>query len=95
MIKSDKIYSPQRFLKAVTGKTYNLTYDKPLVSQIERILINHRKPYSSYPLEDAQKALNKRGNIVLVSCSDLNEKYEFVEKYRWFKVSKDFKAAQK
>ena len=92
-IKSSKIYSPQRFLEAVTGKTYILNYDKPLVPQIERILIHHRKPYSSYPLEDAQKALNKKGNIVLVSCSDMNEKLEFVEKYRWFKVTKDFKAA--
>ena len=64
MIKSDKIYSPQRFLKAVTGKTYVLNYDKPIVTQIvtqiEEILIHHRKPYSSYPLEDAQKALNKQ-----------------------------------
>lgn len=93
MIKSDKIYSPQRFLKAVTGKTYVLNYDKPIVTQIEEILIHHRKPHSSYPLEDAQKALNKQGNIVLVSCSDVNEKLEFVEHYRWFKVSKDFKAA--
>ena len=93
MIKSDKIYNPQRFLEVVTGKTYILNYDEPLVPQIERILIHHRKPYSSYPLEDAQKALNKQGNIVLVSCSNMNEKLEFVEKYRWFKVSKDFKAA--
>ena len=93
MIKSDKIYSPQRFLKAVTGKTYVLNYDKPIVTQIEEILIHHRKPHSSYPLEDAQKALNKQGNIVLVSCSDVNEKLEFVERYRWFKVPKDFKAA--
>ena len=93
MIKSDKIYSPQRFLEAVTGKTYILNYDKPLVPQIERILIHHRKPYSNYPLEDAQKALNKKGNIVLVSCSDISENCEFVEKYRWFKVTKDFKAA--
>ena len=93
MIKSDKIYSPQRFLKAVTGKTYVLNYDKPIVTQIEEILIHHRKPYSSYPLEDAQKALNKQGNIVLVSCCDISENHEIIEKYRWFKVSKDFKAA--
>lgn len=93
MIKSDKIYSPQRFLKAVTGKTYVLNYDKPIVTQIEEILIHHRKPYSSYPLKDAQKALNKQGNIVLVSCSDITDKNEFVERYRWFKVPKDFKAA--
>ena len=93
MIKSDKIYSPQRFLEAVTGKTYTLSYDKPLVPQIEEILIHHRKPYNSYPLEDAQKALNKQGNIVLVSCSDMNEKLEFEEKYRWFKVDEKFKVA--
>lgn len=93
MIKSDKIYSPQRFLKAVTGKTYILNYDKPIVTQIEEILIHHRKPYGNYPLEDAQKALNKKGNIVLVSCCDVTEKLEVVEQYRWFKVPKDFKAA--
>ena len=93
MIKSSKIYSPQKFLEAATGKVYTITFDEPIVNQIERILIHHKKPYSSYPLEDAQKALKKQGNIVLVSCTDINEKREFEEKYRWFKVSKDFKAA--
>lgn len=93
MIKSSKIYSPQKFLEAATGKVYTITFDEPIVNQIERILIHHKKPYSSYPLEDAQKALKKQGNIVLVSCNDINEKREFEEKYRWFKVSKDFKAA--
>ena len=92
-IKSSKIYSPQRFLEAATGKAYTLTFDEPIVNQIERILIYHKKPYGSYPLEDAQKALNKQGNILLVSCTGVNVRNEFVEKYRWFKVSKDFKAA--
>ena len=80
-------------MEAATGKVYTITFDEPIVNQIERILIHHKKPYSSYPLEEAQKALNKQGNIVLVSCTDINEKREFEEKYRWFKVSKDFKAA--
>lgn len=93
MIKSDKIYSPQRFLEAVTGKTYILNYDKPIVPQIEGILIHHRKPYGNYSLDDAQKALNKKGNIVLVSCCDISKEGKVIEKYRWFKVSKDFKAA--
>lgn len=93
MIKSDKIYSPQRFLEAVTGETYMLSFDEPVVTQIERILIHHKKPYSSYPLEDAKKALNKKGNIVLVSCCDISDKHEIIERYRWFKVPKDFKAA--
>lgn len=92
-IRSDKVYSPQRFLEAATGKTYTLSIDEPFVNQIKRILIHHRKPHSNYPLEDAQKALNKKGNIVLVSCCDISEKGEIIEKYRWFKVSKDFKAA--
>lgn len=93
MIKSDKIYNPQRFLEAVTGKKYILNYDKPLVPQIEQILIHHRKPYGNYPFGDVQKALNKKGNIVLVSCSTVTDKLEVAEDYRWFKVSKDFKAA--
>lgn len=93
MIKSDKVYSPQKFLEAATGEVYVLSFDEPLVNQIERILIHHKKPYSNYPLEDAQKALNKKGNIVLVSCCDISENHEIIERYRWFKVSKDFKAA--
>jgi len=87
------VYSPQRFLEAATGKTYLLSYDKPLLPQIESILIKHSKPYSSYPLVEAQKALNRKGNIVLVSCCDISEKHEIIEKYRWFKVSQDFNAA--
>ena len=93
VIVNGSVYSPQKFLEAVTGKTYFLSYDKPLLPQIENILIAHRKPHSSYPLVDAQKALNKKGNIVLVSCCDISENHQFQEDYRWFRVSRDFNAA--
>lgn len=90
VLKSGKIYSAQAYLELVLGEAYILDHLKPVVPQIERLLIFNRKPYSSYKLEDTQKALNHKGNYVLVNCSDLTEDLEPYEEYRWFRVDECF-----
>lgn len=93
-IASGYIYSPQAFLDAVTGVCYCLSYNEPIVAQMERILIHHRKPYSSFSLKDTQKALNHKGNFILVDCCDLTEDLKPITDYRWFYVPKDFEEAE-
>ena len=92
-IVSGCIYSPQEFLCQVTGVCYCLFCDEPIVAQMERLLIHHRKPYSSFPLIETQKVLNHKGNFVLVDCCELTKDLEPTSDYRWFYVPKDFEEA--
>lgn len=91
ILKSGKIYGAQSYLDIVLGKTYILDHQKPILSQIERILYMNRKPFSSFKLEETQKALNHKGNYVLVSCCDLSENMVPYEEYRWFRVPDSFR----
>ena len=61
---------------------------------MERILIHHRKPYSNFSLKDTQKALNRKGNYVLVDCCELSKDFVPTKNYRWFYVPKDFEEAE-
>ena len=62
VLKSGKIYSAQAYLELVLGEAYILDHQKPVLSQIECLLIFNRQPYGSFKLEDTQKALNHKGN---------------------------------
>lgn len=90
ILKSGKIYSAQAYLELVLGEAYIIDHQKPVLSQIERLLIFNRKPYGSFKLEDTQKALNHKGNYVLVNCCDLTEDLMPYEEYRWFRVPDNF-----
>ena len=91
VLKSGKIYSAQAYLEIVLGKTYILDHQKPILSQVERMLYLNRNPISSFKLEETQKALNHKGNYVLVSCCDVSEDLVPYEEYRWFRVPDNFK----
>lgn len=85
-ISSGKIYSAQAYLQLVLGECYLLNYQKPILEQIERHLYLNGKPYGSYKLEETEKALNHKGNYVLVSCCDISGDLVPYEEYRWFKI---------
>lgn len=90
ILKSGKIYSAQAYLELVLGECYIINHTKPLLPQIERVLYLNRKPYRSFKLQDTQKALNHKGNYVLVSCCDVSENLMPYEEYRWFRVPDSF-----
>ena len=89
-LKSGKIYSAQAYLEIVLGETYILDHQKPILSQVERMLYLNRKPFGSFRLEETEKALNHKGSYVLVSCCDLTENLVPYEEYRWFRVPDNF-----
>lgn len=86
IISSGKIYSAQAYLELVLGECYLLNHQKPILEQIERHLYLNGKPCGSYKLEDTVKALNHKGNYVLVSCCDISGDLVPYEEYRWFKI---------
>lgn len=63
----------------------------PVRQEIERILIANKKTYRSFSLLEMQKALNHKGNYVLVDCYDIDDKGNPSPEYRWFRVPDGFK----
>ena len=93
MVKSDKLYSPENYLEAVTGKYFIVRGDDD-IAEIEAILDRHgyRDELWNYPLSEINHIVENDIGVVLVDCMVYNEdKKEFEHEYRWFEVPEDFK----
>jgi hypothetical protein len=92
MVKSEKIYSPQNYLEAVTGKCFIIRGDDDIDS-IDKILrreFNHS--LWNYPLSEIDHIVENELNVVLVDCMVYNnKKKEYEHEYRWFEVPEWFK----
>lgn len=90
MVKSEKLYSPQSYLEAVTGNYYCITEDNYLVF-IQRTLEQNNFELWDYPMSEIDHIVENELNVVLVECPIWNKKTEEVEYvYRWFEVPEDF-----
>ena len=92
MVKSEKIYSPQNYIEALTGNYY-LTDGDDDIEWIHDILENYEfNPLWDYPLSEIDHIVENKLNVVLVDCMVFNsETGEFEHEYRWFEVPEDFK----
>ena len=82
------LYAEYKAKKYMVAQFHSGTED--LYQGTRDLLIFNRKPYGSYKLEDTQKALNHKGNYILVNCCDLTEDLMPYEEYRWFRVPDSF-----
>ena len=90
MVKSNRIYSPQQYLEAVTGKCY-IVRDDDDISTITRILSHTGWNLWNYPLSEIDHIVENNIDVVLVDCMHWNEKrHEFDHILRWFEVPDDF-----
>ncbi len=90
MVKSEKIYSPQRYLELITGKCYMIDGEND-VEFIERILEEEYDSMWSYPLSEIDHIAEEGLDVVLVDCMIINEETDnFEHVYRWFEVPSDF-----
>lgn len=90
MVKSEKIYSPQNYLMAVTGDCYVIRGVNDIES-IEVILDDYSLELWNYPLSEIDHIVESDLNVVLVDCMVVNKKTdEFEHIYRWFEVPEDF-----
>lgn len=90
-VKYSKMYSPQNYVMAVTGKCYSFDSDDDCI-QIEQYLkANGYDDLWSYALEDIDEIIENEANVVLVELCyfDTNDKLQY--EYRWFEVPEDFK----
>lgn len=90
IIKSNGIYSPQRYLEAVTGNCYILSNEIPVLTEIENFLRIGDFDTHNYSLKETAKALQKGKPIVLVDCTDIDENSKMIPEYRWFCVPDNF-----
>ena len=90
MVKSEKIYSPQNYLVAVTGDCY-LIRGEDDVSFIHGILAHEELDLWDYALSEIDHIVENDINVVLVDCMVVNEDTDqFEHEYRWFEVPEDF-----
>ena len=91
MVKSEKIYSPQRYLVAVTDKCYIINGEDDIAT-IHEILAENGIEMWDYPLSEIDHIVENKLNVVLVECLVMNEETDsFENEYRWFEVPENFK----
>lgn len=91
MVKSERIYSPQQYLMAVTGKCY-IVRDDDDIETITGILADTGWNLWNYPLSEIDHIVENNLDVVLVDCMYWNEdNHEFDHIVRWFEVPADFK----
>ena len=89
---SDKLYTPEEYLKLILGEEYVLPETKNQVETVEIILDekNRRRGVLwSHALTEIEHISNDNGNVgvVLVDCLIYNEETQENEHcYRWFEV---------
>lgn len=93
MVKSSKLYTPQTYLEAVTGKCFIINGDND-VETVENILDAEfgEGSYWTYSLEDISHIVEEELDVVLVDFlvwNDQQNEYEHV--YRWAEVDENFK----
>lgn len=90
MVKSEKIYSPQRYLEGVTGDYYIIDGDND-IEVVEKILYEHGYELWNYPMSEIGHIVENELDVVLVDCMIWNaSKEEFDHEYRWFEVPEGF-----
>ena len=91
MVKSTRIYSPQQYLKALTGQYYAIRGLNDITT-IQSILEDYGFELWDYPITEIDHIVENQLNVVLVDCMVSNKKtYEFEHQYRWFEVPEDFR----
>lgn len=91
MVKSEKIYSPQNYLMAVTGQCYIIRGEDD-IGFIQSVLYENDLELWDYPMSEIDHIVENELDVVLVDCMVVNEETDqFEHQYRWFEVPEDFK----
>ena len=94
MVKSNKVYSPQNFVEALTGQCY-IFDGHNVIEQIHSLLRKHGyeddecETLWDYPLDEIEVIVDAKTPVVLVDVSGFDDNDEWVVEYRWFEVHTD------
>lgn len=92
MVKSERLYSPQKYLDAVLGECYLFdSFVDDDIKELEEILKKEDKALWNYPLTEIDHIVENGLDVVLVDCmvwSTTDRHYKHT--LRWFEVPSDF-----
>lgn len=91
MVVVDKVYTPQMFIEALTGKS-EFFYGKDPLSQIHSILkregfVKDGRELSEYPLDEIEHVVCENHNVVLVDVSGFYLDGGWEQRFRWFEIT--------
>lgn len=90
MVKSERIYSPQQYLEAITNKCYIIRGEDD-IAFIHGVLAHDGFDLWDYPMSEINHIVENKLNVVLVDCMVVNEETDqFEHILRWFEVPEDF-----
>lgn len=93
MIKSERLYTPQGFVEAVTGNYYIINADTiaGLIESIEYLLKeNGHDNLWDYSFTEVEHIVENNLNVVLVELTGDDSNGEWKTVYRWFEVPDGF-----
>ena len=91
MVKSEKLYTPQSYVEALTGNCYVFGGDN-VIEQIANVMLFNKLPnLFDYPLSEIDHIVENKINVVLVDVSCFDKHGIWKHEYRWFEVPDDFK----
>ena len=90
MVKSNKIYTPQSYIDAVTGHCFCFPQDDTVAEIRDKLDRYCFDQLWDYPLTEIDHIVENNLNVVLVDVSGFAGGKEWVKEYRWYEVPEDF-----
>ena len=91
MVLTNKVFTPQAFLEAVTGNCYVVNGDND-INFIHEVLVkegyedDESNTVWDYPLSEIDECFENGIDVVLVECCCFDDNDELCKEYRWFQV---------
>ena len=93
MVKSEKLFTPQSDVEALTGNCYVFGSDN-VCEQISNVLLLNKMPnLFDYPLSEIDHIVENKIDVVLVDVSCFDKHGIWHYEYRWFEVPENFEEA--
>ena len=90
MVVSKKLWTPQTFVEAITGKCYIIEGDDD-VGLISRLLEeNDCSELWDYPMDEIDHIVENSIPVVLIDCMVYSEeRQQYEHEYRWWEIPED------
>lgn len=91
MVVADRVYTPQMFIEALTGKS-EFFYGKDPLSQIHHFLKREgfekeEQEMRTYPIDEIEHLICEDHNVVLVDVSGFYLDRGWEQRFRWFEIT--------
>ena len=90
MVVSEKLWTPQAFVDAITGHCYIFDGEDDVGAIAFLLEENDYDDLWDYPLSEIDHIVEQGNNVVLIDCLVWSEdRGQYEHEYRWWEVPKD------